>query len=281
MLITFDDGYRSLYTRVYPLALAYGFPIVAALVGEWMEPPAGSMVRYGDQAVPRERFISWDQAREMQRSGLVEFALHSQSLHDEVVGNLQGNTMPAAVTRRYSPGTGYQSEADFAAGVRADLAAGRGKPGSANWVARRARSVWPYGRYDSIGTQAARDLGFSFALVLDQDPRPDGPSRLARLLHRHNPPLPDLGLQSLRPDPNERRAGSPGLPRPGQPCGPSNAEASNERLGLAIERVRALGVTGPGGRRGSPRCTGRITAAWFLPGACPWRATGCRASPGR
>src|SRR6478672_287645 len=33
ILITFDDGYRSLYTRVYPLLLAYRVPIVASLVG--------------------------------------------------------------------------------------------------------------------------------------------------------------------------------------------------------------------------------------------------------
>ena len=33
ILITFDDGYESLYSRVFPLALAYRMPIVAALMG--------------------------------------------------------------------------------------------------------------------------------------------------------------------------------------------------------------------------------------------------------
>ena len=37
ILITFDDGFRSLYTRVFPLLKVYRFPIVAALVGSWME----------------------------------------------------------------------------------------------------------------------------------------------------------------------------------------------------------------------------------------------------
>ena len=32
-------------------------------------------------AVPRERFMTWAQAREMARSGLVEFASHSHNLH--------------------------------------------------------------------------------------------------------------------------------------------------------------------------------------------------------
>jgi biofilm PGA synthesis lipoprotein PgaB len=37
ILITFDDGYKSLYTRVFPLLKVYRFPIVASLVGIWME----------------------------------------------------------------------------------------------------------------------------------------------------------------------------------------------------------------------------------------------------
>ena len=53
ILITFDDGYRSLYTRVFPLALAYRFPIVAALKSAWLTAPAGSLVMYGDLPVPR------------------------------------------------------------------------------------------------------------------------------------------------------------------------------------------------------------------------------------
>ena len=56
ILITFDDGYRSLYTRVFPLVLAYRMPIVAALVGSWIDAPAGSKVSYGRKQVPRERF---------------------------------------------------------------------------------------------------------------------------------------------------------------------------------------------------------------------------------
>ncbi|MDM0024375.1 poly-beta-1,6-N-acetyl-D-glucosamine N-deacetylase PgaB [Variovorax saccharolyticus] len=272
VLITFDDGYRSLYTRVYPLALAYGYPIVAALVGSWMEPPAGSMVRYGAQSLPRERFITWEQAREMQRSGLIEFALHSQALHAEVVGNPQGNTMPAAVTRRYTPGTGYQSEADFAAAVRADLARGRATLQRELGGPPRAL-VWPYGRYNAIGTQAARDLGFDFALVLDQGPsRSDRPFRLARFLPTYDPPLADLA-QGLEPDPNERRVDRLVCLDPAALWAGDEA-SSNERLGRAIERVRALGVTGLVVDAVRRDAQGRITAAWFptseLPLAGDW-----------
>src|SRR6478736_2829484 len=89
ILITFDDGYRSLHTRVFPLLLAYRVPAVVALVGSWLEAPAGSKVSYGKEQVPREHFLSWEEAREMARSGLVEFASHSYNLHRGVLGNAQ------------------------------------------------------------------------------------------------------------------------------------------------------------------------------------------------
>jgi len=66
ILITFDDGYKSLYTRVFPLLKVYRYPIVSALVGIWMEGEAGGTVSYGgDRRVPRSNFISWAEAREI------------------------------------------------------------------------------------------------------------------------------------------------------------------------------------------------------------------------
>ena len=60
ILISFDDGYESLYTRVFPLIKIYRYPIVAALVGNWMEGgrPDGTVL-YGDRVVPSANFISW------------------------------------------------------------------------------------------------------------------------------------------------------------------------------------------------------------------------------
>ncbi|MEJ8848440.1 poly-beta-1,6-N-acetyl-D-glucosamine N-deacetylase PgaB [Variovorax rhizosphaerae] len=272
VLLTFDDGYRSLYTRVYPLALAYGYPVVAALVTEWMDRPAGAMVRYGDESVPRERFITWEQAREMQRSGLVEFALHSQSLHDEVVGNPQGNTMPSAVTRTYAPGVGYQGEAEFAAGLRADLAGGRTTLRRELGKAPRAL-VWPYGRYGAIGIRTARDLGFEFALSLDNGPASvSEPFNVARYLPTYNTPLPELA-RSLRPDPNEWRVDRLVCLNPAA-LWTGDEDASNERLGRAIERVRKLGVSGLVIDAVRRDAQGRINGAWFptreLPLAGDW-----------
>src|SRR6188508_201156 len=92
ILLTFDDGFKSLYTRVFPLLKVYRFPAVAALVGIWMEGAPGSMVSYGgsDRFAPRNNFITWAEAREMQASGLVEFASHSYAMHRGAQANPQG-----------------------------------------------------------------------------------------------------------------------------------------------------------------------------------------------
>ena len=272
VLLTFDDGYQSLYTRVYPLALAYGYPIVSALVGDWMSTAAGSTVRYGSRDVPRETFITWDQAREMQRSGFVEFALHSQSLHQEVIGNPQGNTMPSAVTRSYTPETSYQSEAALAQAIHADLKAGRALMERELGRAPRALA-WPYGRYNDVGTRVARSLGFEFALTLDIGPSsPGAPLAIARYLPTFNPSLMDL-TRNLAPDPNDSRIDRLTCLDPGT-LWKGDASASNEALGRAIERARALGITGLVVDAVRRDAHGRIVAAWFptaeLPNAGDW-----------
>eukprot|EP01031_Cornospumella_fuschlensis_P050731 gene50731-62045_t len=122
ILLTFDDGYRSTLTRVFPLLLAYRYPAVFALVGAWMDVPAGGTVTYGDQPRPRSDFLSWAEAREMQESGLVEFASHSFGLHSTVLGNPQGNQLPAAAAWAYDSSTGrYEDDAALRRRVERDL----------------------------------------------------------------------------------------------------------------------------------------------------------------
>src|SRR4051812_20155332 len=169
ILITFDDGFRSLYTRVFPLVLAYRMPVVAAVVTSWMDAPAGSMVRYGEKQVPRERFLTWEQGCEMAESGLVEFASHSHDLHHGVLGNPQGNEVPAPSERVYTPGRGYESETDFRLRVGDDLA--RSREILTKQLGRAPRAIaWPYGRYNGVGLEEARKAGFQFAFTLFPEP---------------------------------------------------------------------------------------------------------------
>ncbi|MFZ1218386.1 MAG: poly-beta-1,6-N-acetyl-D-glucosamine N-deacetylase PgaB [Chthoniobacterales bacterium] len=270
ILITFDDGYRSLYTRVFPLVLAYRIPIVAALVGSWMDAPQGSMVNYGQKQVPREHFLSWDEACEMAQSGLVEVASHSYDLHHGVLGNPQGNELPAGNTRVYTPGSGYETEAQFRSRIGNDLT--RSRELLANRLGRPPRAIaWPYGRYNGIGLEEARKAGFEFSLSLLPEPASiKEPMAIARYLPTNDPSLATMvdNIQFNDPMPNARR-----LVAMNTAAFWTGSEAGmDERLGPAIERLRILGAHAVVLDAAIIGADGRIEATWFPNRQLPMRA---------
>lgn len=166
VLLTFDDGYESFYTRVYPVLKEFNYPAVLALVGSWLAVPEGGTVSYGDEKRPRSQFLTRDQIREMHASGLIEMASHSYDLHHGVQGNPQGNQQPAATTRIYDPKTSnYEVDANYRARIGADLE--RNSRYIEDITGERPRvMVWPYGAYSQIGSEIAQSLGMTVGLSL-------------------------------------------------------------------------------------------------------------------
>jgi len=270
ILITFDDGYRSLYTRVFPLLLTYRIPVISALVGTWMDAPMDATVDYDGKITPRRNFISWAEAREMQASGLVEFGSHSYNLHRGVTGNPQGNIMPSAVTREFKPGTGYENAAAHRARLEAD--ARRIHALLQRELGRAPRIwIWPYGRYSEIGIEAVRSAGFEMALTLDAGPGntgsllsiprqyPGADAALSTLtsMVRLQDKLPTV-RRLLCLDPGELWTGSP--------------ESTDERLGRAIERLRIVGSTAVVVDAVGRNTAGQVSHAWFPTDALPVKA---------
>ncbi len=166
VLLSFDDGLASMYSQVFPLLRAYNFPAVAAVVTSWLEQDEDWQFYYEGRLRGRADFLSWQQIRDMQASGLVEIASHSHDLHQGVLANPQGNTQPAAVTRQYLPAQQrYETEAEWQRRVQDDLAQSRdiiqartGRPPLA--------MVWPYGEYNQATEALARTLGMPISLGL-------------------------------------------------------------------------------------------------------------------
>ncbi len=65
-IITFDDGYEGVYKYAYPYALENNIPITSFLINDKVGTPG---------------YYSWDEAREMDKSGLVSIYSHSMK-HD-------------------------------------------------------------------------------------------------------------------------------------------------------------------------------------------------------
>ncbi len=173
MLLSFDDGYESFYTRVYPILKAFHFPAIVGLVDEWMkgqggdDAHSGDTVRYGNTTLPRSAFLTWAQVREMQKSGLVEVASHSHALHKGILGNPQGNQEPDAVTAAYDPKTGtYELAEHYARRLQDDAAASLKTIKKETGKAPRVM-VWPYGAYNELGMMIEGAQGLPTMLSLE------------------------------------------------------------------------------------------------------------------
>ncbi len=165
VLITFDDGYLSMYTRAWPILKLLKIPSVVAVVGAWEE-DAGT-VDFDGRKIARDKLMTWAQLRELTQSGLVEIGSHTYDLHHGIQGNPQGNMEPAATTRRYLQETrAYETEAAYRARVSADLKRSRDIIRERTGKAPRV-IAWPYGRYSYGLRDMAVQLGMPIGLTLD------------------------------------------------------------------------------------------------------------------
>ena len=259
ILITMDDANATDYTRVYPLLLATKMHAIVAAPAAWMVRGQGP----GGEAV-----LTWAQAREMQQSGLVEFASHGYDLHQAIRANPQANQLPAFAFRIFDPARGYEDDEGYRRRVGDDLQ--QSVAVMTRELGRAPRAIaWPYGRYTQSAVEIAKDLGFRFALTFDPEPASaDRPLAIGRF---------SLSTGSRLPPLVERLQAGDMLPRvqrfvrlrPSSLWRPDPAE-TDRLLGAAIERVRILGATtividaiepGPDGR----------PAAWFPTRAIPVR----------
>ncbi|WP_410474924.1 poly-beta-1,6-N-acetyl-D-glucosamine N-deacetylase PgaB [Guyparkeria sp. TX1] len=267
VLLTFDDGLASLHSHVFPLLEAFDYPALFALQTGWLETvwqgseitytpenfgdnsaevkKTVTTVTYNNQPLGAEGFVTPAQIREMQDSGLVEFASHSHDLHRGILGNPQGNSQPAAITRRFHPETGeYESDAAFRQRIREDLQSSRAMIESLTGRAPRA-IVWPYGAHSREVDAIAAEVGmpwsfslggtplntpqaetFSRALLMD-DPDPVEVASAARPAGEHpiNQPSPQRAVHVdldyvYDPDPSQ----------------------TNSNLGILLDRIKAMEV---------------------------------------
>ncbi|WP_110654073.1 poly-beta-1,6-N-acetyl-D-glucosamine N-deacetylase PgaB [Salinicola halimionae] len=197
VLLSFDDGLESFYTRVFPLLQAFDYPALFAVETGWItrvsrgdivttadtDPVASQLddgavirgdggsdtanaVRYNGRERGSAGFVDWQQVREMQASGLVEVASHTDGLHRGILANPQGNVEPAALTRQYDEASGqYESDADYRQRIHEDLVRSADLIED-NTGIRPRTLVWPYGATNTATEAIARNTGYRFTFSL-------------------------------------------------------------------------------------------------------------------
>lgn len=135
VVITFDDGYRSVYANAWPVLKSFGYPFTIFLYTEAT-----------DSGWPE--FLNWKQVQEMRKAG-VEFEDHSYA-HP-----------------RFAPGPAGLDEKAYRSWIRIDLL--KSERIFAEHLVESPRFLaLPYGDYNRTVLEEAKKLGFQ--AVLTQDP---------------------------------------------------------------------------------------------------------------
>ncbi|AXK38629.1 poly-beta-1,6-N-acetyl-D-glucosamine N-deacetylase PgaB [Crenobacter cavernae] len=265
VLLSFDDGYRSVYKHVFPILKLYKAPAVVSLVGGWLDAPMGHTVK--DTKLAREGFLLPGEIREMQQSGLIEFASHSYELHRGITANPQGNQQPAATALGYD-GRGYESPSAQLQRIDRDLA--HNSAAIERLTGRKPRvMVWPYGSYTRPLLDIARKNGMPITLTLNNGiNEPDTPlAELSRVLVGADMTLTDFAEEILV---REREPGGIAASWTramhvslDQVYDPDPA-AQEKKLGQLLDRVLAMGASAVYLRADTDRDgDGRADAVYF------------------
>lgn len=153
VVITMDDGYLSNYEIAWPILEAYGLKATVFAIGATV----GCTEHYKDTEYPITAHFSFKQAREMEASGVIEIQSHTYDMHQWAAFETGD-----AVRENMLPLDG-ESEADYAAAVKADLAA---------WEALSEVELgkafcalaYPSGRYTELSEVLLHEAGIAVTL---------------------------------------------------------------------------------------------------------------------
>jgi biofilm PGA synthesis lipoprotein PgaB len=283
VLLSWDDGLASIYSKVFPLLKAYQYPALFALETDWLtrvqrgekvayqgegaatdkvpkptsamalderqDKQSGNIVQpgkvlYNGAEMGESGFATWAQLREMQASGLVEFASHTNDQHHGILANPQGNVEPATITRQYLPTLKrYETDREFHARILDDLNTSAAIIQREVGVRPRA-IVWPYGamnkEVEAIATKAGLFISFGLGdRTLDNQEQKT--RSYGRLLIMNNPSpvsVEDQVAQSITHRPGIERAVQVDLDY----IYDADPKRADENLGKLLDRIKALRI---------------------------------------
>lgn len=153
VMLTFDDGYYNNYKNAFPLLQEYGAKAVISIIGT--ETDKYSKLEENNQNYSH---LTWDQIKEMQASGLVEFQNHGYDMHKSGKGGRLGSTRKSG-----------ESEEEYQVTLAADILRLQQRyTEMTGWTPNTY--TYPFGRISKESYPVVTRLGF--AASLDVQGRP-------------------------------------------------------------------------------------------------------------
>jgi peptidoglycan/xylan/chitin deacetylase (PgdA/CDA1 family) len=138
ILITMDDGYRSVYKIAYPILKKYGF--------------TATLFIYTNFVGVSKMAITWDQLKEMKVDG---FTIGSHSIsHSDLTLQMDGETDTDVIARIKQELFGSKNIIDKKLGQNTNILA------------------YPYGKYNQRCVQIARKAGYKLAMSVERGGNP-------------------------------------------------------------------------------------------------------------
>lgn len=154
LVITFDDGVDSFYRCAYPILKSNDIPATIFAI-----------VSYVGKGSEISQYLSWDNMREMQRTGYFTFYSHTYSNHRYVTVDDKGTTLPALMARIYRGNGERETLGQYEKRIFSDLL--KSRVVIENQLKHPVRYLaLPYGASNWVSTNAAVAAGFKYILSM-------------------------------------------------------------------------------------------------------------------
>ena len=176
VVITFDDGYESFYTKAAPILNEYGYAATNFIIVNSVEnaPPG---------ALPH---MSWKQMKELKRQGM-SFYSHTYNQHHKGIVDKQGTQSPVLLGPLL-----HETEADAKARIYADLKKADDEIDA--HLGKQPRILaFPYGMYTPLTIQTGKEAGVELFFTVSEGSAKRGDEPIKRI----NAGAPDITAQVL------------------------------------------------------------------------------------
>lgn len=147
IMLTFDDGFESVYAYVLPLLVEYDFYAIASVVGSFVDNATEE-----DDHNLLYSCLNWEEVNELVHSGRVEIQSHSFNLHK------------ITKARNGAKKNSSESAGDYRDFLSKDLMQMQDKTEECSGY-RPTAFTYPFGSYSPESKEILKDLGFRAAFV--------------------------------------------------------------------------------------------------------------------